>query len=144
MMVKRLNLLAISQLFSWAIVSNLLTGIARAELPPGTYDDLRIGASEALIVQILSVKTKKGSEAGLLGVTVKAKAIAVQRSKTGVKKGSEISIQYTNDSRNIPGAREIPVLKKGEIYPAFLSRSNNAKIYQPVAYGESFNMTPEK
>jgi hypothetical protein len=142
-MANRLNSLAINQLFSLAIIANISTGVSRAELPPGTYDNLRIGATEALIVQVLSVKTQKESEAGVLRVTIKAKAIAVQRSKTGVKKGSEISIQYTHDSRNIPGPRKIPVLTKGEIYPAFLSRSDNAKIYQPVAYGESFNMTPK-
>ncbi len=118
---------------------------AQAEISPGSYDKLRIGAEEALTIEVLKVNRRLTSNRAFTPVTVKARVVAVERSKKGIKLGTEISIQYESRNPNSPmaGPRRIAVLKEGAYYPAFLNISDDKKTYSPAAYGESFNMTPE-
>jgi hypothetical protein len=129
------------------IVPLVITTIAfptQAEIPPGSYDKLRISAEEALIIKVVKVKTQLTSNREFTSVAVKAQVVAVQRSKKGIKPGSEIMIQYEsrNPNSNMPGPRRIAILKEGEYYPAFLNIADDKKNYTPAAYGESFKMTP--
>ena len=120
---------------------------ARAELPPGSYDKLRAKAEEALIIEVDSVKTHE-REPGWLDVVVTARVVRVERSKARLKKGGTVTVRYESLDRTklkkpVIGPRAVPLLKKGEFYPAFLNVTKETKEYQPAAYGESFVMTPE-
>lgn len=124
----------------------LLTPSVRAELGPGSYDQLRFSAEEALIIRVVTVNTAPVSNRPFTRVSVKAKVVAVQRSKQGIKPDTEILIQYESLNPNTPwtGPRRIEILQQGRYYPAFLNIANDRKSYESAAYGESFNMTPER
>lgn len=120
---------------------------AHAELPPGSYDELRMEAEEALIIEVISGITRTLG-AGEMEVVLKIKVLTAQRSKAGLKKDSQVTIRYVSfdqskSSTFVPGAAPIPVLKKGRVYPAFLNRAKNRRDFEPAAYGWSFLMTPE-
>jgi hypothetical protein len=118
---------------------------AQAEIPPGSYDKLRINAEEALIIKVVNVNRRLTGNREFTLISVKAQVVAVQRSKTGIKPGRKISIQYESQHPNstMPGPGRSAILQVGEYYPAFLNISEDQKTYSPAAYGKSFNMTPE-
>lgn len=138
--------LLVAVVFATSFLFVCLAKNAHAELPPGSYDALRKKAKEAVIIQVTAVE-KQPVKAGIIKVTLKAKILHVERSKTNLKKMQTIVIKYTHiDPRKVRfvGARPVPLLKQGEVYPAFLNPAKQGKFYQPAAYGESFRMTPEK
>ena len=116
-----------------------------AELPPGSYDRLRREAQDAIIIEVESV-TARELKAGWTDVTMTARVVYVERSKAVLKNGARITIRYESrdpNKVNFPGPRPIPILKKGETYPAFLNGNEGTKVFEPAAFGESFVMTPE-
>jgi hypothetical protein len=121
-----------------------LAPTVQAEIPPGSYDKLRISAQEALIIKVVTVNKKLTSNREFTLVSITARVIAVQRSQKGIKPDSEISVQYEsrNPNSKMAGPRRIAILKESEYYPAFLNISDDQKTYNPAAYGESFKMTP--
>jgi hypothetical protein len=44
---------------------------------------------------------------------------------------------------NFAGPRPVPILKQGEVYPAFLNHNVGRGDFEPAAFGASFLMTPE-
>ena len=123
----------------------LMLSSARAELPPGSYDALCKEAQDAIIIEVESVTAKK-LKAGWTDVVLTARVVHVERSKAALKNGARITIRYESRDPtkvNIPGPRPVPVLKKGETYPAFLNGNEGTKVFEPAAFGESFIMTPE-
>lgn len=122
------------------LLITVLAAPAYAELPPGSYDTLRIEAQEALILQVESAKTQdRGTR---IAVVLTAKVLTVERSKAGLKKGGTITIRYeTIKGQAPPGPRPLSILKTGEVYPAFLNKAADG--FEPAAYGESFKMTPD-
>jgi hypothetical protein len=123
----------------------LCTSRAVAELPPGSYDTCRKEASEALIVKVSTVK-KTNAPDGATKVTAVCTVLRVERSGSGLATGKDITISYTiPDPRGgFAGPRIPPMLKQGEVYPAFLQRAEDGAGYDLAAYGESFTMTPEE
>ena len=102
-------------------------------------------AQDAIIIEVESV-TATELKAGWNDVVLKARVIAVERSKSALKRGSVITIRY--ESRDptkvrISGPRPVPILKKGVIYPAFLNGNEGMRVFEPAAFGLSFVMTPE-
>lgn len=126
--------------FAVALLS-LAVQTAHAELPPGSYDALKAKAEEAVIITVESVTAANKAER--IDVVVRAKVVAVERSKAGLKKDGVFTFHYSTpaEGKQMPGPRPVPLLKKGETYPAFLNGVNNG--FEPAAYGESFTMTPE-
>lgn len=115
-----------------------------AELPPGSYDTCRRGAPEALIVKVSKVESDKvGGETKVNAVCT---VLRVERSGSGLATGKEITVSYTiPDTRGgFAGPRVPPMLKQGEVYPAFLQKPEEGAGYELAAYGESFTMTPEE
>jgi hypothetical protein len=139
-----LRILSITLLFPGLLTSGILP-IAKAELPPGSYDKLRKGAGEMLVIEIMTVQ-QKAISGNKIEVTLQAKILRVEQSRTGLKPGVQMVISYSefDPKANRPaGARPVPILERGGVYPAFLNRANNGKSYEPAAYGESFRMMPE-
>jgi hypothetical protein len=117
---------------------------ARAALRPEIYDELRIGAQEVLVIEVVSVKQKSVSN-DQIEISVEAKILNVERSKAGLRKGEQITISYKIRNPklpSIPGAGDPQILEQGSVYPAFLNRAAGSKIYEPTAHKSSFMMTP--
>jgi hypothetical protein len=139
------RILSVGIVFSGLLTSGMLP-VAKAELPPGSYDKLREGATEILVIEIMAVQ-QKVIPGNKVEVTLQAKVLGVEQSRTGLKPGAQMVISYTEfdpkAKNRPPGARPVPILERGSIYPAFLNRASNGKSYEPAAYGESFRMMPE-
>ncbi len=128
---------------SLVILAGLIS-TAHAELPPVYYDEARLKAQEAILIEVESVTTKE-KEDGSVDVEVKAKVVAVERSKATLKKGAKIVIRYNNRDKLKEPVLEgpsAPVLTKGDFYPAFLKKVEGKEEFAPVALHMSFEMTP--
>ena len=112
-----------------------------AELPPYVYKDMQASAPESLVIEVLSVKTKKADEARLVrvSVTVEARVERVNRTQSGLKPGATIRITYDHRRYKEPpaGPSEVPVLGRGQVCPAYLKKGD-AGAYSPAAGGYSF------
>jgi hypothetical protein len=135
-----------SQLLKLALVILTLVFTCRAsfaELSPAYYKQLQQQAPESLIIKVLSVKTVETSEPQRkkFAVTVEAQVEKVERSNSGLKRGSAIHIGYVHFRDELPtaGASEVPILKKGQVYPAYLTKNKNGEVYAPAAGGLSFH-----
>ena len=111
-----------------------------AELPPSAYKERQDRAPEELTIKVRNVKTRETKEqkAKVIEVTIEAEVQRVERTATSLAPGMTIKIFYSRreHSEPIAGPSELPVLKEGQIYPAFLSREGY--IYAPAAGGYSF------
>jgi len=115
---------------------------ARAELPPGAYEELKKNAAEVMTVKILKVKTPEGKK-GHFQVLFTAKVLEVTRSKSGVEKGQTLRIasyHVTEKARKegfvgpkIPSL--LPVGWEGRVY---LNKNKDKNVYDIAVYGESF------
>jgi hypothetical protein len=126
-----------------------LSASASAELPPYVYRDMQAKAPERLTIKVKSVKTEERDEAErkLISVTVEAEVVGVARTASEVKPGQTISIRYlhTDYKQPIAGPSQVPILREGETYPAFLTKQKDADAYSPAAGGYSFEVVePEK
>lgn len=120
---------------------------ARAEIDPKYYRAWQDQAPEALTIRVGAVKPAvttnrhQGSDSLLITTRVEAEATveAVERSASGLKPGDTIRIQYTTTRAEppMPGPRPLPVLKRGEVVPAFLLGVSKG-LYAPAAKGASF------
>ena len=134
-----------SLMIAFALVA--LATAARAEIDPKYYREWQERATEALVVRVTSVKSSVASEKHSSGgftlvhtrVEAEARVEKVERTGTGLKQGDTIRIQYvsTRPEPPMPGPRSIPVLKRGESYPAFLLPVSKG-LYAPAAKGASF------
>ena len=115
---------------------------AWAELPPYVYKERQQKAPESLVIRVRSVKTRETDEPRRVrvDVEVEARVERVVRSKTGLRVGDAIRISYVHSRHKEPiaGPSEVPILKEGEKYPAYLSRDGREKKYIPAAGGFSF------
>lgn len=134
--------------------SLLVSTVVHAELPPQVYEELREKAPEFLKIEVLSSKQEvdvdaspppKGSKLLLIHLT--ATVLEVDRSKSNLKKGDVISIDYTRTERpkgtGWVGPSEIPILAKGEVTDAYLSKTEKTGAYSPAARGQSFHTLKE-
>lgn len=113
---------------------------ARSELPPSAYKDQQNKAPEALVIKVRTVKIQETTEANWkqTDVTVEAEVEKVERSATNIAPGTRISIVYTTReyTRPVAGPSQVPILKEGQVCPAYLSKSGPN--YTPAAGGYSF------
>lgn len=114
--------------------------IARAELPPWAYKERQEKAPEALFIKVRSVSKRETSNKDRTSIefTVKAEVEKVERSATKLSPGVVIEIHYTQTryAQPIAGPSEVPALKEGQVYPAYLA--GEGKNYSPAAGGYSF------
>ena len=116
--------------------------VSLAELPPYVYKERQQQAPESLIIKVGSVKVRATDEPQRkrMDVSVEAKVKQVNRTKTGLKAGDVIRINYVQSQYKVPlvGPSEVPILKEGQVYPAYLMREEKGKEYAPAAGGYSF------
>ena len=122
---------------------------ALAELPPYVYRDMQAKSPERLTIKVKSVKTEERDEPErkLISVTAEAEVTAVERTASQLKPGRAIRIRYTRSDYKQPiaGPSQVPILREGETYPAFLSKNKEGDAYAPAAGGYSFQVVePDK
>lgn len=117
----------------------VLTVAAFAELPPGSYDKMRKEAPEVLIVEVTKITPTKNGK--VTKYTTEVKVLSFEKSDSKLKKGDTITITYENVEGPFAGARQVPPLEKGGVYPAFLRKEGNTFI--PAAAGMSFSIASE-
>ena len=120
---------------------------SQAEIEPKYYRQWQDKAPEVLTIRVGAVKPAVTSERHrsgdgmLIHTRVEAEATVekVERSASGLKPGDTIRIQYLSTRAEPPmaGPRPLPVLKRGEAYPAFLLGVSKG-VYAPTAKGASF------
>ena len=117
---------------------------ASAALPPSAYQPDQDAAPEALVVEVLSVKSEvsKHSDRTETSVRAKARVLEVKRTASGLKPGDEIAIAYTNvelkrDEHRVGESTYIPVLEEGKQVPAFV-KGDQKSGYLPAARIYSF------
>jgi hypothetical protein len=135
-----------SSLLSMCVLLLAPVAISRAELPPSAYEEMQQEAPEMLTIKVQLVQTRreKQSWGTRTFVSAVARVASVQRTKSKLKAGQLIRINYTRQQYNTPmaGPSEVPMLKVGQQSPAYL-RKDKAKFYSPAAGGYSFEtMTP--
>jgi hypothetical protein len=112
-------------------------------LSPSYYKKLQEEAPESLIIKVLSIDTVETSEPQRkkIAVTVEAQVEKVERSSSGLKRSSAIRISYVHYRNELPtpGASQVPILTKGQVYPAYLTKNKNGEGYVPAAGGFSFH-----
>ena len=120
---------------------------SRAEIEPKYYREWQLKATEMLTIVPVSVRPSvtsarnRSGDGMLVHTRVEAEAIveSVTRTASGLKPGDAIRIEYTSTRAEppMPGPRPIPVLKRGQSYPAFLFGVSKG-VYAPAAKGASF------
>jgi hypothetical protein len=118
---------------------------ARAELPPGAYEELKKNASEVMTVKILKVETPEGKK-GHFHVFFTAQVLEVTRSQSGVERGQTLRIasyHVTEKARKagFVGPKIPPLLRVGWEGKVYLNKNQDKKVYDIAAYGESFEET---
>ncbi len=125
-----------------------LSASAFAELPPYVYRDMQAKSPERLTVKVKSVKTveRDEPERKLVDVTVEAEVTAVERTASELKAGQTIRIRYTHTDYKQPmaGPSQVPILREGETYPAFLGKNKEGDTYAPAAGGYSFEVVAQE
>ena len=124
-----------------ALACLLIVSAGRAELPPGSYDTLRLEAPEALLIEVEAVKRAvKGNATEVVAI---ARVLYVERTKVGLRPGATVEIRYIHANGPVAGPRPVPLLVEKTFIPAFLKKGAG-KDFEPAAYGMSFVMTPER
>ena len=142
--VSRLENVRGKMLIAAALVA-CLAATALAELPPFAYKEMQAESPERLTIKIKSVKTTERDERDRkrVDVTIDAKVTEVARTSSRLKPGQSILIRYTRSEYKQPiaGPSEVPLLREGATYPAFLSRTGKTgRLYAPAAGGYSFKV----
>lgn len=124
-----------------AVISAMVATTAYAELAPEVYIELQSKAPEVLKIRVDAVAS---SPEGLFKRSkwtenVTATVVDIVRTRSGLKKGDTIHLEYT---RIIPekgwvGPAPAPQLMKGREYMAFLSKTE-AGSFSLAARGLSF------
>lgn len=122
------------------LITTLFISALHAELSPVYYMKLQNNAPEFLVISVTEVQTDL-IFSDTKSTNVKAKVLIAKRSESGLKRGDIINIVY-NTAFSRPegwvGPSSIPVLKKNEIYRAFLKKYEDSNTYEPAARGKSF------
>jgi hypothetical protein len=126
--------------FFLILLCALVVDSSRAELPPWAYKEQQEKAPEALVIKVQSVSKRETTEEKwkLIEFTVTAEVQKVEHSASTLAPGATIEIRYSQRhySQPIAGPSEVPALKEGQLYPAYLS--GDGKTYSPAAGGYSF------
>lgn len=108
------------------------------------YDSLRSRAEEVLIIQVEKQEVTALS-AEWTQIVVQAKIFVVESSINRLGVCDTIAIKYYVPGKaNVKPAKflQMPVLKDGCIYPAFLNKDKETVLYRPAIFEKSFVLRP--
>ena len=113
-----------------------------AELGQGHYAAMQQFAPESVTVTVKRTEVIRTRDGGTSYCDVKAEVeiVSLERSKSKLRVGDCIKIEYSTVERSIPvaGPSPIPLLQVGQTHPAFLESTNTRCVYSPAARGWSF------
>lgn len=116
---------------------------ARAELPPGAYEQLLKEAQEVYRVRIDNVAPTKNDADGVQHFVCDAQILAVERSKADRRPGDPIrfATYYVPPhvaQRGFAGPKSPPLVTAGWRGTVYLNRPQEGNVLQLAAYGRSF------
>ena len=111
-----------------------------AVLPPQILKKSAISSSEIIKIKVKNVELKSKTEYVTI-IKVKAKVLEVKRSKSDLKKGDLIIIEYGRRKlkKGMVGPKSNPILYKNQITAAFLYKNIKKNTYHIGARSNSFN-----
>ena len=116
-----------------------------AEIPESAKNAMREAAEEQIEIKVVSVKQKAGILRFNLKLVVLAEVTEVRSSKTKLKVGDQITIEYSspNPKAGDPPPGSYPrVLREGETCMAYLEsepvKEAEKRVYTPAAASGSF------
>jgi hypothetical protein len=130
------------------LIALLIATAAFAEVAPEVYEEMQRKAPEVLQLEVVDVDVDRELRKPYgcrffefevsRHVTVKAKVLSVVRSRSGVRAGSVIEIEYESlrQCSGWSGPRPIPLLVKKERVRAYLEKGEGG--FAPAAMGASF------
>ena len=128
-----------------AVVSGTVvaTTVARAELPPGAYEQLLKDAQEVYRLRVDKVESTEGDPSGVEHFVCDADVLAVERSQTGRQPGDKIrfATYYVPPEvwrRGFAGPKSPPLLKAGWQGTVYLNPPREGSDLELAAYGRSF------
>ena len=130
---------------TFAVIFALATA-TRADLSPREYRRMQREAPEVLRIEVLEVRERPIREREReFEVSVEAKIRRIERSSARVRDGEVIHITYRHHRGDhpVPGAGEPPVLERGKVYPAFLTKVERERLFKPAAGQYSFERLDE-
>jgi hypothetical protein len=128
----------------------LVTGLSlavRADLSEREYRRMQREAPEVVRIEVLGVRERPVREREReFEVIVDAKVLRIQRTAARIHDGEAIRITYLRHRRErpVPGAGEPPVLERGKVYPAFLTKVEGEKLFKLAAGTFSFERLEER
>jgi hypothetical protein len=120
---------------------------ARGELSPREYRRMQREAPEELRIEVLGVHERPIREREReFEVVIDAKILRINRTAARIQEGDVIKITYVRHRREqaLPGPGEPPLLERGKVYPAFLSKIERERIFKPAAGSFSFVRLDER
>lgn len=109
---------------------------AHAELPPDAYRHMQQAAPEVEVIKVLALKTRPVRNG--VAVDMVARIVMVKRSKTKLRAGQLIHIDYFHRTTMLIGPGAVPLLTVGQTYPAFLAPVKGQRFYTAAAGDCSF------
>ncbi len=129
--MKKIFVYSLFFIFSYSLI---------AVLPPQVLKKSAISASEIIKIKVKSIKIESKTKY-LKHIRVEAKVLDVKRTKTNLKKGDKITIEYSSKKlrEGECGPKSNPILSKNQITAAFLYKNLKNNIYHIAARSNSFN-----
>lgn len=122
----------------------VLATVALGSMAPRFYRENQLRAPEQVQIELLHVRQSR-QDGPRIGVTMRARVVSVQRTKTQLRSGDLISVEYSTEvpdpsRRSVSCASNpIPIPAQGARTTAFLHRRDAAKVYGPAAGHVSFS-----
>lgn len=119
----------------------------QAELGPREYRRMQRDAPEEVKIEVLGVHERPIREREReFEVEVDAKILRIVRSAARIHEGERIKITYVRHHRErpVPGPGEPPLLERGRVYPAYLTKVEGERLFKPAAGTFSFERLEER
>jgi hypothetical protein len=122
-----------------------LSATVRADLSPREYRRLQRDAPEEFRIEVLGVHERPIRERER-EVIVEAKVLRIHRTAARIHEGDVIKITYVHHRRERPvaGPGEPPLLERGKVCPAFLTKVEGEHLFKPAAGSFSFEPLEER
>jgi hypothetical protein len=124
-----------------------LTVAVRAELSPREYRRMQREAPEELRIEVLGVHERPIREREReVEVVMDAKVLRIRRTAARIHEGDVIKITYVRHRRDRPvvGPGEPPLLERGKVCPAYLTKIEGERFFKPAAGSFSFEQLEER
>ena len=120
---------------------------ACADLSTREYRRLQRDSPEVVRIEVVNIHERAVREREReFEVVVEAKVVRIERTAARIHDGEVIRITYPRHRRErpVPGPGEPPLLERGKVYPAFLTKVEGERRFAPSAGAFSFERLHER